>query len=108
MSNKREWNNSFIKTNQEILLYLADFAFQEEPEDNVMVAISRALYNGSYTMTAKLIKSLERPSQILEYKTEKRVGSEPDELHVHGASSITSTELAYCSSCKFKLDSFST
>ena len=26
ISNKREWNNCFIKNNQEMLLYLADFA----------------------------------------------------------------------------------
>ena len=42
ISNKREWNNRFIKNNQEILLDLADFALQEQPEDNLMVAISRA------------------------------------------------------------------
>ena len=41
ISNKREWNNCFIKS-QEILLDLADFALQEQPEDNIMVAISRA------------------------------------------------------------------
>ena len=41
------------KNNQEILLeYLADFALQEQPEDNLMVAISWALCNGSYTMAA--------------------------------------------------------
>ena len=45
MSNKREWSNCFIKTNLEILLDLADFAFQEEPVH--------------CTMTAKPIKSLE-------------------------------------------------
>ena len=57
--NGREWNNRFIKTNEERLLDLADFALQEQPEDNLMVAISRAWYNGSYTMAAKPIKSLE-------------------------------------------------
>ena len=41
------------------MLDLSDFALQEQPEDNLMVAISRAWYNGSYTMTAKPIKSLE-------------------------------------------------
>ena len=50
---------SCIKINQEILLDLADFALQEQPEDNSMVAISRAWYNGSYTMAAKPIKCLE-------------------------------------------------
>ena len=58
-SNKREWNNCFIKNNQEILLDLAVFAFQEQPKDNLMAAISRACYNGSYTMAAMPIKSLE-------------------------------------------------
>ena len=48
-----------LKNNQEILLDLADFALQEQPENNLMVAISRAWYNGSYTMAAKPIKSLE-------------------------------------------------
>ena len=50
ISNKREWNYRFIKNNQEILLYLVmmsyDFALQEEPEDNLMIAISRAWYKG--------------------------------------------------------------
>ena len=61
ISNKSEWNtcNCFIKNNQEILLDLADFALQELPEDNLVVSISRAWYNGSYTMAAKPIKSLE-------------------------------------------------
>ena len=33
-----------MKNNQEILLDLADFALQEQPEDNLMVAISRHVY----------------------------------------------------------------
>ena len=57
ISNKREWNKCFIKNNQEILLDLADFTLQEQTEDNLMVAISQAWYNGSYTMAAKPIKS---------------------------------------------------
>ena len=52
ISNKREWNNCFIKDDQEILLDLANSALQEQPEDNLMVGISRAWYNGSYTMGA--------------------------------------------------------
>ena len=40
-----------------MLLDLADFALQEQPEDSLMV-ISRAWYNGSYTMAAKPIKFL--------------------------------------------------
>ena len=59
ISNKREWNNRFIKNNQEILLDLAYFALQEQPEDNLKVAISWAWYNGSYTMAANPIKTLE-------------------------------------------------
>ena len=42
-----------------MLLNLTDFAVQEQPEDSLMVAISRPWYNGSYTMAAKPIKSLE-------------------------------------------------
>ena len=41
-----ERNNCFIKSNLEILLDLADFALQEQPEDNLVVAISRAWCNG--------------------------------------------------------------
>ena len=39
----------FQKKAQEILLDLLDFALQEQPEDNLMVAISRAWHNGSYS-----------------------------------------------------------
>ena len=45
-----------------------DFALQEQPEDNLMVTISLAWYNGSYTTAAEPIKSLElhySVSQIL-------------------------------------------
>ena len=59
ISNKREWNNCFIKNNQEILLDLADFALQEQREENSMIAISPAWYNGSYTVAANPVKSLE-------------------------------------------------
>ena len=38
-----------MKNNQEILLDLADVALQEQLEDNLIVAISWAWYNGSYT-----------------------------------------------------------
>ena len=37
-SNKREWNNCFIKNNQKMLLDHADFALQEQAEDNLMAA----------------------------------------------------------------------
>ena len=39
ISNKREWNNCFIKNNQEILLDLDDFALQEQQEDNLMAPV---------------------------------------------------------------------
>ena len=58
ISNNREWNNCFIKNNQEISLDIAEFALQE-PEDNLTIATSRAWYNCSYTMAAKPMKSLE-------------------------------------------------
>ena len=37
ISKKCEWYDCFIKSNQEILLDLADFALQEKPEDKLMV-----------------------------------------------------------------------
>ena len=40
ISNKRKWNNCFIKNNQEMLLDHAGFALQEQAEDNLMVAFS--------------------------------------------------------------------
>ena len=58
-STSAEWNNCFIKNNQEILLYLADFALQEQAKDNLMLTFSWIWYNGSYTIAAKPIKSLE-------------------------------------------------
>ena len=67
ISNKRKWNNCFIKNNQEILLDLTDFAVQEQPEDNLMVAISRPWYNCSYTMAAKPIKSLELHCTMIQF-----------------------------------------
>ena len=38
--NKREWNNCFIKINQEMLLNHADFALQEQAEDNLIIVFS--------------------------------------------------------------------
>ena len=67
ISNKHEWNNCFIKTYQEILLDLADFALQEQPEDNLMVSISRVWYNGSNTMAVKPIKSLELHETMIKF-----------------------------------------
>ena len=37
-----------LKTKKETLLDFADFTLQEQPEDNLMVTISWAWYNGSY------------------------------------------------------------
>ena len=59
ISNKREWNNCFIKDYQQILLDFADFAWLEQPEGNSMDLISRVWYNGSYAIAAKPIKTLE-------------------------------------------------
>ena len=58
ISNKRKWNNCFIKNHQKILLDFADFAWLEQPEGNLMDAISQVWYNGSYTIAAKRIKTL--------------------------------------------------
>ena len=59
ISNKRKWNNRVIDNHQQILLDLADFGWLEQPEGNLMDAISRVWYNGSYTIAAKPIKTLE-------------------------------------------------
>ena len=67
ISNKREWNNCFIKNYKEILLNLADFVLQEQLEGTLMVAISRAWYYGSYTMAAKPIKSLELHYTMIQF-----------------------------------------
>ena len=51
---------SFIFIGRSIEVPLsADFTLQEQPEDNLMVAISRAWYNGSYTTATKPINSVE-------------------------------------------------
>ena len=49
------------------MLDLADFALHEQPEDNLMVSISRAWYIGSYTMAAKPIKSLELHYTVIQF-----------------------------------------
>ena len=50
-----------------MLLYLADFALQEQAENNLMVAFSWAWYNGSYTIAAKPIKSLELHYTMIQF-----------------------------------------
>ena len=57
----------FIKNGREILFDLADFSLQEQPEDNLVVAISRVWHNGSYTMVAKPIKSLELHYTMIQF-----------------------------------------
>ena len=52
---------------------LADVALREQPQDNVMVAISQAWYNGSYTMAAKAIKSLELHYTMIQFLTSSDV-----------------------------------
>ena len=76
ISNKGECNNCFIKSDLEILLDLADSPLQEQPEDNLMVSIfriSRAWYNGSYTMATKPIKSLELHYTMIQFLTIKNI-----------------------------------
>ena len=67
ISNKREWNNCFIKNHQQILLDFADFAWLEQPEGNLMDAFSRVWYNGSYTIAAKPIKTLELHYTMIQF-----------------------------------------
>ena len=67
ISNKREWNNCFIKNHQQILLIFAHFAWLEQPEGNLMVAISRIWYIGSYTIAAKPIKTLELHYTMIQF-----------------------------------------
>ena len=67
ISNKCEWNNCFIKNYQQILLDFADFAWLEQPEGNLMGAISRVWYNGSYTIAAKPIKTLELHYTMIQF-----------------------------------------
>ena len=53
------------------MLDLVDFALQEQSEANLMVAISRAWYNGSYAMAAEPIKSLELHYTMIQFLTKK-------------------------------------
>ena len=56
-----------LKSNEEISLDLADFALQEQLEDNLMIVISLAWCNVSYTMAAKPIKFLELLYTIIQF-----------------------------------------
>ena len=44
----------------------SDFAWLEQPEGNIVDAISRVWYNGSYTIAAKPIKTLELQYTIIQ------------------------------------------
>ena len=50
-----------------MLLDHADFALREQAKDNLMVAFSCAWYNGSYTIAAKPIKSLELHYTMIQF-----------------------------------------
>ena len=67
VSNKRKWNNCLIKNHQQLLLDFADFAWLQQPEGNLMDAISRVWYNGSYTIAAKPIKTLELHYTMIQF-----------------------------------------
>ena len=56
-----------MKNHQQILLDFADFAWLEQPEGNLMDAISRVWYNGSYTIAAKSMKTLELHYTMIEF-----------------------------------------
>ena len=73
ISNKREWNNCFIKNHEQTLLDFADFAWLEQPEGNLMDAISRVWYNGSYTIAAKPIKTLVLHYTMIQFLINTRV-----------------------------------
>ena len=49
------------------LIDLADFALHEQPEENLMVSISQAWYNDSYTMAAKPMKFLELHRTMVQF-----------------------------------------
>ena len=67
ISNKCEWNDCFIKNHQQLLLDSADFTWLEQPEGNFMDAISWVWYNGSYTIAAKPIKTLELHHTMIQF-----------------------------------------
>ena len=69
--NKREWNNCFIKNHQQILLDFADFAWVEQPEGNLMDAISREWYNYNYSppenKSSQLPRQKPKPCEIIAF-----------------------------------------
>ena len=76
ISNKCEWNNCFIKNHQQILLDFANFAWLEQPEGNLMDAISRVRHNGSHAITAKPIKTLELHYTMVQFLINKIIAQE--------------------------------
>ena len=50
-----------------MLLDFTDFAWLEQPEGNLMDAISRVWYNGSYTIAAKPIKTLKLHYTMIQF-----------------------------------------
>jgi len=46
---------------------LLNFAWSEQPEGNLMDAISRVWYNGSYTIAATPIKTLELHYKMIQF-----------------------------------------
>ena len=50
------------------MLDIADFALQEQPEDNLLVSTSQAWGNGSYVIAAKPIKSMELDYTMIEFE----------------------------------------
>ena len=50
-----------------MLLDFGDFVWLEQPEGNLMDAISRVWYNGSYTIAAKPIKTLELHYTMIQF-----------------------------------------
>ena len=49
------------------MLDFANFASLDQPEGNLMDAISRVRYNGSYTIAAKPIKTLELHYTMIQF-----------------------------------------
>ena len=64
-------------------LHVADFALQEQLEGNLMVAISRAWYNGSHTMAAKPIKSLELHCTMIQFLIIRNIQYEDSDEKIH-------------------------
>ena len=81
ISNKREWNNCFIKNHQQILLEFANFAWLDQPEGNLMDAISRVWYNGSYAIAAKPIKTLELHYTMIQFLIIAAIASYLPSMH---------------------------